>query len=91
MTRIGILLSTAAATVAGLTAFPGLASASAATVCVGAAPDCYHSLQAAVDAAPAGSVVRVRAGTFKGGVTIDKDLRLAGAGASPMRYRPCCC
>lgn len=83
MRRISSLLSIAVATVAGITALPVSAAAVASAVCVGADPGCYHSLQAAIDAAPAGSVVRIHAGTFRGGVTVSKDLHLAGAGAGP--------
>lgn len=85
MRRIGILLSTVAAVVAGTTT--SAASASASAVCAGPQSGCYHSLQAAVDAAPAGSVVHIRAGTFRGGVTINKDLRLVGAGAKRTAIR----
>lgn len=49
-------------------------------LCVGGA-GCLRTTQAAVDAAPVGATIRIAAGTFAGRVTIDKSLRLAGAGA----------
>lgn len=62
---------------AGATAGQGLAASS----CVGSGAHCFTTLQAAVDAAQDGDVIRIRPGTFAGGVTIDKDLKLIGAGA----------
>ena len=62
---------------AGATAGQGLAASS----CVGGGAHCFTSLQAAVDAAHDGDVIHIRRGTFEGGVTIDKDLKLIGAGA----------
>ncbi len=41
----------------------------------------YSSIQAAIDAAPAGSIVRIGPGTFHGAVQIKKPLTLEGAGA----------
>jgi hypothetical protein len=52
-----------------------------ATFCVGGAPGCYSTIRAAVDAAHDGDTIRVERGTFDGGVTIDKSIRLLGAGA----------
>lgn len=54
-------------------------------LCVGSGPGCYSSVQAAVDAAPAGSTIRIHPGTFRGEATVDKSLRLIGAGASRTR------
>jgi len=62
---------------AGATAGQGLAASS----CVGSGAHCFTTLQAAVDAAHDGDVIWIRRGTFGGGVTIDKDLKLIGAGA----------
>ena len=49
-------------------------------LCVGGA-GCLLTIQAAVDAAPVGATIRITAGTFAGGVTIGKSLRLVGSGA----------
>lgn len=46
--------------------------------CVGKKPGCFGDIQSAIDAAPPGSTVRVAAGRYAGGLTIDKDLRLEG-------------
>ena len=62
-----------------LTVAPG---ASAATRCVGG-PGCYPTVQAAVDAAADGDTIALGAGTFDGGVTIEKSVRLRGV--SPPR------
>jgi hypothetical protein len=51
------------------------------TLCVGDRPGCRATIQAAVDAARDGDVIRIPAGTFAGGVTIDKNVRVEGAGA----------
>jgi hypothetical protein len=53
----------------------------AASICVGG-PGCYGTIQAAVNAAHNGDTVRVNAGTFHGGVTIDVSISLVGAGAA---------
>jgi hypothetical protein len=50
------------------------------SVCVGHGPGCFAQIQPAVDAARNGATIRVGAGTFAGGVTIDKSIRLIGAG-----------
>lgn len=56
------------------------ASAGAATIVV---PPPGSSIQAAVDAAAPGDTIRLKAGTYEGGVRIDKDgLTLRGAGPS---------
>jgi hypothetical protein len=49
--------------------------------CVGA-PPCFDTVQQAVDAAPNGGVIRIKPGTFAGGVTIDKSVKVIGSGAS---------
>ena len=41
----------------------------------------YSKIQAAVDAAPAGAIIRVGPGTYVGSVIIEKSLTLEGAGA----------
>lgn len=67
-----------------ITLFLSLAApASAATVCVRAQPHpgCYASIQAAVNHAAAGDVVRVGAGTYKEFVTIGIPIAIAGEDA----------
>lgn len=57
-----------------------LAADSAQTYDVGADGDAeYSSIQAAIDAAPAGSVVRVGSGQFDGPLFINKSITLEGA------------
>ena len=70
---------------AGLIVLGSLALAAPAsakhTLCVGPGHGCYSTIQAAVDAAHDGDSIAVSRGRFAGGVTIDKSIRLAGAGA----------
>ena len=77
MKRLGIGL------VLGLLAVAptGLASSGGRTLCVGHGHQCFATIQAAVDAAHDGDTVAVAPGRYAGGVTIDKSIRLAGAGA----------
>jgi hypothetical protein len=56
--------------------------AAAATLCVGPAAGCYAQLQPAVAAAHDGDTITIARGTYDGGVTIDKSIRLQGAGAT---------
>ena len=57
-------------------------AAEASTLCVGNGASCFSTIQAAVDAASDGDTVRVRAGTYAGGVEIDDvSIDLVGAGA----------
>jgi hypothetical protein len=56
-------------------------AAHADSLCVGRGAHCFGTIQAAVDAAHDGDIVRVRPGTYAGGVTIAKTLTLAGAGS----------
>src|SRR6476619_5912601 len=60
----------------------GVGSASAATLCVGPQAGCFSQLQPAVAAAQDGDTITVAPGTYVGGVTIDKSIRLQGAGAA---------
>jgi hypothetical protein len=53
------------------------AGATSTTTCVGG-PHCYSTIQAAVDAARDGDTIRIGPGTFAGGLTITKNLTLAG-------------
>src|SRR5947207_12721220 len=62
-------------------------SAFAATLCVGPASGCYATIQGALDAAHHGDTINVAAGTFAGGITIDKSVRLVGAGAASTIIR----
>ncbi|MDA0158835.1 hypothetical protein OM076_01050 [Solirubrobacter ginsenosidimutans] len=63
------------------------APASAANLCVAERGGCYRSIQKAVDAARDGDSIRVGPGVHAGGVTIDKNVQLRGAGASATRIR----
>ena len=51
-------------------------------LCVGGGAGCYRTIQAALDAARDGDTIRVSAGTFAGGITITKSVRLLGSGAT---------
>jgi hypothetical protein len=53
----------------------------ATTLCVGGKPGCYATIQGAVDAAHDGDTIEIGVGTFRGGITILKDMTLVGAGA----------
>jgi hypothetical protein len=50
-------------------------------ICVGSGPKCAPTLAAAIAAANEGDTITLGAGTYAGGVTIDKSIRLVGAGA----------
>jgi hypothetical protein len=89
----GIAVKVRSVALAGLTAaalacffatLPLASSAAAATPgvrCVGPAAGCYRTVQAAVDGARGGDSILISAGVFSGGVTIDKSVRVIGAGA----------
>ena len=62
-------------------------AAPASTLCVGAKPGCYATIQAALDAAQAGDTIEVGPGTFAGGITIVKSIVLEGAGAGVTTIR----
>jgi hypothetical protein len=72
-----LLVVVAAATFLAL-ARPGLA----ATLCVGPQGGCFAQIQPAIAAAHDGDTITVARGTWAGGVTIDKSIRLQGAGAA---------
>jgi hypothetical protein len=56
-------------------------TARAATICVGQAAGCHHTIRSALNAAHDGDRIAIRPGTYAGGVTITKSVRLVGAGA----------
>ncbi len=53
-----------------------------ANLCVGGGSGCYSTIQAALDAAHDGDTIRLGHGTFAGGITITKSVRLLGSGAT---------
>jgi hypothetical protein len=59
-----------------------IASSPNGTVCVGKTPGCYSTIQAAVNASRDGDTISIAPGTYAGGVTIDKSVRLVGAAAA---------
>src|SRR4051794_39890534 len=59
---------------------PGTASARG-DLCVGAEAGCFATVQPAVDAARDGDTIRLRPGTFAGGVIVDKSVTIDGSGA----------
>ena len=59
-----------------------LLPASGATLCVGNGSGCFPTIQAALDAAHDGDTIRLGRGTFAGGITITKSVRLLGSGAN---------
>jgi hypothetical protein len=61
-------------------------SAAASTLCVGG-PQCYPTLQAALNAAHDGDTIRIGPGSFAGGVTVTKSLTIVGAGAQRTTIR----
>jgi hypothetical protein len=60
----------------------GPANGSSSGVCVGTGAGCVHTIQAGLDAAQDGGTITVEAGTFEGGVRIEKSVELIGAGAA---------
>ncbi len=68
---------------AGVIGVSTAASASAAAeLCVGPTAGCFATLQAGVDAAADGDTIKVAAGTFAGGVTVDVSVKIIGVGVS---------
>jgi hypothetical protein len=59
----------------------GAGTASAKAPCVGPDPGCRSTIQAALDAASDGDVIKIAPGRYRGGVTVAKSVTLAGAGA----------
>ncbi len=72
-----LLVAAIAAVLLGAVARP----ASAATLCVGQQAGCFPQIQQAVNVAHDGDTIAIGAGTFAGGITIDKSVRVLGAGA----------
>jgi hypothetical protein len=62
-------------------------AAHASERCVGAGHGCAKTLQAALDGARPGDTVRLGRGTFSGPVTIDRNVKLIGAGAGATVIR----
>jgi len=61
--------------------------ASGASLCVGNGAGCLQTIQAALDAAHDGDTIHVGPGTFAGGLTIAKSVRLVGSGARSTLIR----
>jgi hypothetical protein len=68
-----------AATALGVAARP---AAAAGPLCVGPKAGCFAQLQPAIDAAQDGDTITIAAGTFAGGITIDKSIHIEGTGAT---------
>jgi hypothetical protein len=83
MPRTRAIQTTVLAVTGALVLGPAVsAQASGGSGCVRVAGGCYPTVQAAVDAAHDGDTVRIPAGRFAGGVTVNKSINLVGAGAS---------
>jgi hypothetical protein len=59
----------------------------AGSLCVGTGSGCYPTIQAAVGAAHNGDTIVIRPGTYRGGVSILKSVRIQGSGASSTIIR----
>ena len=79
-TLVAVVVTAAAV---GVSAGP----AAAQTLCVGPNSGCFPQLQPAIAAAADGDTISVARGTYAGGVTIDKSIRLQGAGAGATVIR----
>ena len=80
-----VLAGMAAAALGGgvIAAQPALAG----SLCVGSGSGCYPTIQAAVGAAHNGDTIVIRPGTYRGGVSILKSVRIQGSGASSTIIR----
>jgi hypothetical protein len=78
-----VLAISLAAVLPVLAAQPALA----ANLCVGGAPGCFSTLQAAVSAAHDGDTITIAPGRYAGGVTIDVNVKIVGAGAGSTVIR----
>jgi hypothetical protein len=70
------------ACVSAVMAFVGVGGAGAATVTVCSSGCAFSQIAPAIAAANPGDTIKVGAGTYDGGFTIDKSLQLVGAGAA---------
>lgn len=84
VTRRGVMGKGIAAAVLGA-AFAVVATGAWAQrvdgVCVGTSAGCLPTIEAGLNASHDGDTIRVERGTFHGGLTIDKNVALVGAGA----------
>jgi hypothetical protein len=78
MTTPALLIVAAAAAAVGVAA--PARGGPAGTICVDKAPGCVRTIQAALDKARPGDVIRIANGTYAGGITIRKSVSLVGAG-----------
>ena len=81
MKRLLFVLSLALTSV-GATAPTGGSAHGTGSLCVSNGPGCFATIQAALDAAQDGATIRILAGTFSGGITIEKSVQLKGVGAA---------
>ena len=82
ISRYGITRSLLVAPIAAVLLGAAARPASGATLCVGRQAGCFAQIQPAVNVAHDGDTIAIGAGTFAGGITIDKSVRILGAGAS---------
>jgi hypothetical protein len=78
MRRLILALFGAATAMVGPTL--AASTAGAAELCVGHRPHCHPTIKAALDASHDGDVIRIRPGRFAGGFTINRSVKLLGAG-----------
>jgi hypothetical protein len=71
-----------AASPTGAASSHGFKAESTSSLCVGAKPGCFATLQAAIDAAQAGDTIELGPGIYAGGVTIDKSVNIVGVAAA---------
>jgi hypothetical protein len=81
----GMLVLLAPVVTTLLSAGAGAASAATLNVCPSGCP--YTQIAPAVAAAKSGDTIRVGPGTYRGGITVDVSVRLAGAGAGSTIIR----
>jgi len=79
--------ATLAAAGAGILTLPLLALPAAAADCIRIDSNCFATMAAALDAAADGDVIRVPAGTFRGGIVVTKSVVIDGAGQRRTRFR----
>ena len=81
MVRYGITRTLLVAAIAPILLGTAAGPAAGATLCVGRQAGCFAQIQPAVNVAHDGDTIVIGAGTFTGGITIDKSVRVLGAGA----------